>query len=86
MLTRTISLAMPAARKHNNFMSWIEKIRQKPQKEKIRIIWATILAAVVLLIALWVITGRISKNTPKDTTLFETIGKGVKDIRDNYKK
>lgn len=67
-------------------MDLIERIRQKPHKEKIRIIWLGVSIALILLFALWITTSRISKRTPRDTTLFETIGRGIKDIKDNYKK
>lgn len=67
-------------------MNLIEKIRQKPQEEKIKIIWLAVLIAAALLAALWAVTAKISKSTPKDISLFQTLGKGFKDIRDNYKK
>ncbi len=67
-------------------MNWIEKIRQKPQEQKIRLIWITIIVAAVVLLALWIILSRYSRSLPKDTTLFDTLGKGVKDLQDNYKK
>jgi predicted permease len=67
-------------------MNFIEKIRNKPHAEKIRIIWIVVIIAVVLLIILWALTSRIAKNNPKDTTLFQTIGRGIKDIKENYRK
>lgn len=67
-------------------MSWIEKIRQKPREDKIRIIWAGAILAAILLIAVWAASSRINKNTARDTTLFQAVGRGVKDIKDNFKK
>jgi len=67
-------------------MNWIEKIRSKPQEQKIRLIWITIIVAAVVLLVLWIILSRFSRSLPKDTTLFDTFGKGVKDLQDNYKK
>jgi hypothetical protein len=67
-------------------MNWIEKVRQKPQEEKIRLIKTAVIAAAIILAALWVLTSRFSKNTPKDTTLFQTIGQGIKDVRNNFRK
>jgi len=67
-------------------MNIIEKLRQKPQAEKIRIIWTVIIISVILLIILWTLTSKIGKSGPKDTTLFQTFFRGVKDVGNNYKK
>jgi predicted permease len=67
-------------------MNWVEKIRNKPQKEKIRIIWIAMGLAGAALVLLWIFTSRIGDKTAKDTTLFQTLGRGIKDIRDNYNK
>ena len=67
-------------------MGWIENIQKKPQAEKIRIIWTVTILAVIFLIIIWVFTAKLTKNTPKDTTLFQTISKGIKDFKSNFKK
>jgi hypothetical protein len=67
-------------------MSLIDKIRTKSSEEKMRIIWIAIGVTLALLVLLWIATSKISSSTPKDTTLFKTIGRGLKDIRENYKK
>ncbi|MFA5991099.1 MAG: hypothetical protein WC794_02560 [Candidatus Doudnabacteria bacterium] len=67
-------------------MSWIEKIQNKPQAEKMRIIWTAAVAIALLMIVVWIISARLNKNTPKDTTLFQTIGRGFKDVKNNFKK
>jgi len=67
-------------------MSWIERIRTKPQEEKIRIVWTVVIVAAIILLGLWIILAHYSRSLPKDTTLFDTLGRGFKDIRDNYKK
>lgn len=67
-------------------MLWLDKIRQRPREQKIRIIWTATLLAAVLLIILWVISARLTKDLPKDTSLFKTFLNGVKDIKDSYKK
>lgn len=67
-------------------MNWIEKIRQKPQEQKIRLIWFTVIASGIILIVLWIILARFDRSLPKDTTLLDTIGKGIQDIKNNYKK
>ncbi|MCL5666436.1 MAG: hypothetical protein M1383_01565 [Patescibacteria group bacterium] len=67
-------------------MSLIDKIRQKPQEEKLRIIWTAAIAAAVALIALWALTAKYLVNKPKDTTLFQKIGEGIKGVQENFKK
>ena len=67
-------------------MSWIEKIRNKPQEEKIRIIWGTVIVAAIVLIFLWAALARFSRSLPKDYSLFQTLGKGIEDVKNNYKK
>lgn len=67
-------------------MSFIKNLQNKPQAEKMRIIWMTTAAVVVVLISIWIISARYYKNVPEDTTLFQSIGKGVKDVKDNYGK
>lgn len=67
-------------------MGFIEKIRNKPQQEKVRIIWLVVIVTAVLLIAIWVLTSRIGNGPSKDTSLFKTLDQGFKDIKENYKK
>lgn len=67
-------------------MGIVDKIRSKPREHKIRIIWTVAIAAAVLLIALWALTSRIGKYQQRDTSLFKTIGNGIKDIKNNYRK
>lgn len=67
-------------------MRILEKIRNKSHTEKVRIIWIVAVVIALLLIILWLLTSLSAKNIPKDTTLFQTIGRGIKDIKENYKK
>ncbi len=67
-------------------MSWLNKVRNKSREEKIRLIWIIVIVSAVLLLLLWVLTSKIGRHLPKDTTLFQTIGSGIKNIQDNYKK
>jgi hypothetical protein len=67
-------------------MSWIEKVRQKPQEQKIRLIWTVVILAAIALIILWIVLGRYSRSLPRDTSIFQTIGKGFKDVKENYNK
>jgi predicted permease len=62
-------------------MSLIENIRQKPQKEKIKLIWIICLTATVILFILWVVTSRIGKDMPKDTSIFKLIKKSVTNLK-----
>ncbi|MDE2312156.1 MAG: hypothetical protein KGJ93_03690 [Patescibacteria group bacterium] len=67
-------------------MSWLQRIRQKPQAEKIRFIWIIMIIVAVILILLWIITDRYSRHLPKETHLFQVIGQGFTDLKNNYKK
>lgn len=67
-------------------MSLIHKIRGKSQAQKIQIMIVVVILTAISLIALWVFTSKIGKATPKDTTLFRTLGRGLKDIKENFKK
>jgi predicted permease len=67
-------------------MNIIEKIRQKPQAEKLKIIWTVAIITAILLIIVWIISARYYKRADKDTTFFQTIGQGIKDVRENFRK
>ena len=42
-------------------MNWINKIRQKPQAVKTKIMWSVGIAVVVFLLIVWIVAARISK-------------------------
>jgi len=67
-------------------MSFVEKLRKQPRDKKIRIIWICAAVVVVILAVLWVITWHYRKEVPADTTLFDTISRGVHDFGTNYNK
>jgi len=67
-------------------MNWLQKIQNKPQAVKLRIIWTVAVIVGILLIITWVISARYYKRTNKDTTLFQTIGQGVTDFKNNFRK
>lgn len=67
-------------------MNWIEKIQKKSQTEKLRLIWIFAAAVVVLMIGIWAISAKYGRHLKKDTTLFETFGRGIKDVRTNFHK
>ncbi len=65
-------------------MSLIESLQKKSPEQKMRIIWATVIVAFILLMVLWILTTRIGKKMPTDTTMFKAIGQGVEDVKNNY--
>lgn len=67
-------------------MNFLEQLRQKPRAKKIKIIWTISLITAVLLLILWIYTSKIGKTGPKDMTLFETLKKGIRGIKENYKR
>ena len=67
-------------------MGWLQNIQNKPREAKIRIMWTVGIIVVALLIAAWVIGERFHKQSAADTTLFQTIGRGAKDVKENYGK
>ncbi len=46
----------------------------------------TIFVAVVLLVAAWILTSRMTSNMPKDTSLFKTIGDGITNVKEQFRK
>jgi hypothetical protein len=66
-------------------MNWIEKIRQKPQAEKIRLIWASVVIAVIILIALWIVAYKFSKSYSMGQ-LFNSAGKNIKNEQQYYEQ
>lgn len=67
-------------------MNIIQKIQNKPQAVKLKIIWTVVIIFGILLIGVWIISSRYYKRTNKDATLFQTIEQGVKDVRNNFHK
>jgi predicted permease len=67
-------------------MGLLQKIQNQPQTAKIRIMWAVSVIVVILLIAVWIISARLHKNSPKDTSLFQTIGQGIHNVKNNFRK
>ena len=61
-------------------MGLLNKIRNKSHAEKVRIIWITCGCAAAVLIIIWILTSRLRQDLPKDTSLFKTISRGVKNL------
>lgn len=66
-------------------MNLLTKIQNKTPEEKRKIIWTTIITVTVILGLLWLLTSRVKQGLPKDTTLWDTIAKGVKNAGTNIK-
>lgn len=67
-------------------MSWIDTIREQPKEKKLKLIWICVGIAGVILILLWIITAQVQKDVPRDTSIFKTVGDGVRNLRQNYNK
>ena len=66
-------------------MSWLEKIRQKPNNEKIKLIWIVCSITVAILIIVWIIVGGIKKDTQKDLRVFESVNQSFKEFSKSVK-
>jgi len=67
-------------------MSFVHNIRKQPHEKKIRLIWISCAVAAVILIILWAVTWHYHKDVSRDTSLFDTLGRGVHDFKNNYNK
>lgn len=62
-------------------MSWITNLQTKPKNEKIKILWFGLIAALIILVILWIIIGNLKPNTKKDTSLFNEFGNSIKNFK-----
>lgn len=67
-------------------MAFLNNIRNQPKEKRIRLIWIFCGIAVVILLVVWILSSQYRKDTAKDTTLFDSAGQGVNDLRQNYNK
>ncbi len=67
-------------------MGWLKNLQKKTHAEKVKIIWLTVIVAFVFLVIIWILTSNMSRYKQKDTTLFQTIGRGLKDMKNNFRK
>jgi hypothetical protein len=65
-------------------MSLLKKIREKPEEEKIQLIWTIVIVTFVILIAIWIIVGNAKRSVSGDTSIFKTLFQGAKDVKDNF--
>ena len=62
---------------------FLEKIRQKPHAEKVRLIWIISIVTVALLVIIWVAVGQAPRPT-EDSGIFGTISRGWQDVKNSY--
>jgi Na+/melibiose symporter-like transporter len=67
-------------------MNIIQKIQNQPQAVKMKIMWTVAAVVAILMIIVWIISAHFQKNVAKNTSLFQTIGQGIHNIRQSYKK
>ena len=67
-------------------MGFIQKIQNKPQAEKIRLMWTVSIIIVILLLVIWIVTAKYQKNIAKDTTLFQSLNQSIHDVKNNFHK
>lgn len=67
-------------------MAFLDTIRKQPREKKIRLIWICAAVTGIILLIAWIMTAGYNKQVPKDTTLFDTVDRGVNDLRQNYNK
>lgn len=63
-------------------MSWIEKIRQKPREERMRLMWVILAIVLVILIAVWALVGTYTPDTNSGSNPFF---KSLRDAANNSK-
>jgi len=67
-------------------MHWLTKIQSLPQEKKIRIMWTVAGTVAIILVLLWILSAKWQKNVSGDQTLFQTLGQGFHNIKENYGK
>lgn len=68
-------------------MSWLSKVRAQPKEKKIRLLWIILAVCGVVLFGCWIAIGNYNPRVQKDTSLFKTIGQGIKNFSSqDYKK
>jgi hypothetical protein len=67
-------------------MKLIEHIQHLPQAKKLAIIWTVAVIVLVLMIIVWIISSRMQRNVAADTSLFQAIGQGIHNVKQNYGK
>ena len=66
-------------------MSWIEKIQNKSNSEKVKIIGVMTIATFILLIILWIIIGSVRDSGNKDVRFFNALGQSFNNFSEAIK-
>jgi|GEM_PF-1610882 len=61
-------------------MSWVQKIQSLPKKNRVRALWISGVAIVILLFSFWILIGNYNPHVSKDTSFFSSLGKGIKNL------
>ena len=65
-------------------MKWLDDIRSRPPEEKLKVVVAILVGALVLLIGIWIIVGNYRYTSATgDTSMFRAIGNAFHSIK-NY--
>jgi len=67
-------------------MSIIQNIQKKSPKQKMVLMWTITGVIAIVLIGLWILSAHFQRKTATDTSLFDTIGSGLHNFKENYKK
>ncbi len=62
-------------------MSWLVKLQNKSKSEKIRLLWIALIGTLLVLVLLWIIIGNVRPSADKNTDLFKTIDKSIKNFK-----
>ena len=62
----------------------LEKIRNKPHTEKMRLIWIMTIIVVAVLVIVWIIVGQAPRPTG-DTGILGVINRGWQDVKNSYR-
>jgi predicted permease len=64
-------------------MSLLERIRNQPHEKKIRLIWICSGVCVIILLIVWALASRVKRDTPRDTSIFQTLDQGFDNFKNN---
>jgi hypothetical protein len=67
-------------------MKLLEKIQAWPHPKKIKLVWALCLFAALFLVAVWIVTSRIGKTDPADTSFFHNFRQSILNIKRDWNK
>jgi len=62
-------------------MGWVDNIRNKSPKEKIKTIYIICGVVAGLMLIIWIFTSQIGKQGPINTSVFKAISQGYRDYK-----